>query len=614
MFTKDKENKNLEFNNSNPTALIINVASLLGIKLSAQLITQGINVYAVDVLNKETTVNIKQLKDVNPNNIKVYDLNSIEWNYFKPKRLDYIIYLDNDIPHEISSKEFLEKSKSIDSIFSLASYFKAKTIIVNDLNVLKKDKHTSGVKTKEDLYTYIEDLFNEYASVKNMNGRILNMASVYGTGDTNKNSAVNNLIQKAIKEKRIVEKGDGLSFSYYIYLEDAVAVLLKVLFEDVYSKQVLSAAGGPAISYMSVAYMVGAFSNKEVLFERGSSSVEVEDRLKSIVNPVPGWIPRVRLEEGLEYVYQSLTSTPSSAISKSVEQIQVPVSNEAQSPIGIKDFQYKEDNLVNNNNPFELNKEPVVEVKKVEEEEVKGAEVITGQKQNEEVINQQPVPDVIPSVKNSSLFDDRASTNVSLDDLRKKYLNDDIDTSDKKGHSILRFILVNMIIIVVIIFIFLLYKKGYVNFLSYNSNVSQLNSQIATESISQSTANSVISSIDSIQSGGIINNSKNSISQATIAEKYLGLSALSYVDKNYQSSTIYASMGAGLETDKSSFNKMENLANQNYYYQQILNIKNATCIVIIGNAPSNYSFEKIVVSNGNVYVLALDASYKTIMT
>jgi nucleoside-diphosphate-sugar epimerase len=308
-----------------PTSLIIFGGNPLGAKLTELLGTQKSNLILIDEFNRQTKSQIRDIKK--DHKVKTYDLSGLVSLGDNVKRIDYIFILLDQYTqqHEnISSKQFLSITNSVDAILKLAHRYNSKVLLTTtialhrrlaDLETLKiehlSDTSKSKAYTLIELQRYCETLAAEYHDQASLDIRISRIGEVIGSGiNLERNTLFTNLIKEAVTKPRITIKGEGLDSAYYVHILDVVYGLIKTIFSNKTNGEVFSLSYEEEISTLSLAYKILEMNPKadEIAF------VEAEDENpQQIYVPAKnltkiGWKPKIKFEkallETLEYVHE----------------------------------------------------------------------------------------------------------------------------------------------------------------------------------------------------------------------------------------------------------------------------------------------------------------------
>jgi nucleoside-diphosphate-sugar epimerase len=301
-----------------PTSLIVRGADPLGIELAKSLLDQGGFVIMADSGDREGLSSIGELKKYKL--FRFIDLSEIIELAEPLRRLDYIFYLSHtfeELSSEISSKSFLEYSRFLDEVLTLATQFDAKLLTttsikshqynvankIMDVDLMSQNK----VYTTAEVQRYTESLVNEYIQKNSLDARVVRLGELLGEGiEYSPHTTLGRLIQEAINENEITIFGDGLEAEYYVHLQDAVYGLIKAQFGKNTRGEIFSLAYEYEVSALSIAYKMNDFfdSPKEIRF----SATNVDDFSFKLYKPAPnlmriGWKPRIGFERALKQTF-----------------------------------------------------------------------------------------------------------------------------------------------------------------------------------------------------------------------------------------------------------------------------------------------------------------------
>ena len=255
------------FKNSAPTILIANGANLLGLKLSEILLEQGSNIIMLDEYNDSAVKMAKHFRK--DKNFLFLEQDYFNENKEKIHKLNYtfvLLHENSNLNEKISTKEFINSSQFIDSIFEFTQFKKAKSVLVTSLHNFKNTSTTD--KTAEsykffDIQTHAEKIAHEYTNDLNLNNRIIRVGTIFGPGmeidDTN---IVVRMTREALTKDYISIVGDGLEFDYYVYSMDAVYGLVKAIFNEKTKGNTYFLAYEESISYAGIANKI--LSNEDI--------------------------------------------------------------------------------------------------------------------------------------------------------------------------------------------------------------------------------------------------------------------------------------------------------------------------------------------------------------
>jgi len=317
MSTTQKTNK--------PIALVVHGANFFGEKLAEMLSTQKTNIIVVDEFTRKNRDTIKRLKQ--KYSVTTYDLSGIPSLTTELKRVDYIfILLDNFFPSksDLSSKKFISATNAIDALLKIGIEHSAKVLLSTSITQHRKiaglktpktdklsDVSSDNPYTSMELQRYCENLAAEYHDKAGLNIRICRMAEVIGDKmplDTN--TIFINMLKESITKPRITIPGEGLDYSYYIHVLDAVYGVIKAMFSNKTNGEVFSLSLPDEVSTLNLAYRILELNPKagEIIFsekasDAGPPQIYVPAKNLSKI----GWSPKIPFEqalmETLQYFY-----------------------------------------------------------------------------------------------------------------------------------------------------------------------------------------------------------------------------------------------------------------------------------------------------------------------
>ncbi len=308
-----------------PTTLIVFGGNPLGAKLVELLSTQKSNIILIDEFNRETKAQIKQIKK--DHNVKGYDFSGMESLTDKIKRVDYVFVLLNqyvDLHPEISSKQFLSITNSVDAILKLAHKHGSKVLLTSTIRLHRKlanleslrienlsDTSRSKAYALVELQRYCETLSAEYHDQTSLDIRIARVGEIIGKGiSLEKNTVFTDLIKESVTKPRITIKGEGLDSAYYIHILDVVYGLIKTVFSNKTNGEVFSLSYPEEISTLSLAYKVLELNPKaqEIAFTEAEDETPQQIYVPAKNLSKIGWKPKVRFDkailETLEHVHE----------------------------------------------------------------------------------------------------------------------------------------------------------------------------------------------------------------------------------------------------------------------------------------------------------------------
>ncbi len=310
-----------QLNSKGLTALVAGGASFLGSHLCETLLSQNIQVLAVDNLSHGNRENIKYLL-TNPHfSFLEYDLNAPSSRISDETKIDYIFHVAG-VEEKIGEKDLsletlLVNSLGTKNLLDLARVHKAKFLLVSSTDIYSgalssqslnyyfgTSKKEEKILTHHEAKRYAEALTFEYFKKYNVDARICRIQDVYGprinleTGET-----LNQLIYDALTSDKVTIVGDGLKILHPTYISDVVYGLVKaVLHEDTKGK-IFNLINPQKITVLA---LVNEFKNafaksfdlhfvkEEGVVDFGYHPLDLDTTIITL-----GWKPRVPLIEGL---------------------------------------------------------------------------------------------------------------------------------------------------------------------------------------------------------------------------------------------------------------------------------------------------------------------------
>lgn len=304
-------------NDKNPTIVIINGANWIGTKLVDTLIKSNGNVIVVDDFDEKTTPFIKHFSDNKRFAFIERDkLSSIRKNFTKIK---YFIHLKTDFntkDDDISSRQFIQETKFVDEVLTIALEKNSAYILVSSIHlhkdfILRKNftRTNKSAYTESDLQDYIERTVLEYQHKAGLNARISRVGNVYGPEmDLSKDPLLLQIVTDAFYKDEIRVYGDGLEYMYYVFITDAIQGILRALFTQGTSGQIYSITNPEEISVLSVVNKILTLDPKakRIKFLKGNPNSNPLYERAYIPDPnlsEIGWNPTMSFERGLAQLY-----------------------------------------------------------------------------------------------------------------------------------------------------------------------------------------------------------------------------------------------------------------------------------------------------------------------
>lgn len=312
--------------NQGLTALVAGGASFLGSHLCETLLTQNIQVIAVDNLSRAGQEKIKHLL-TNPHfSLLDYDLNTTPIR-IEEKKIDYVFHLasveEKESSEDLSLETLLVNSLGTKHLLDLARVHKAKFLLVSSADIysgalsssslnyyfgrsLKDEKILTHLEAKR----YAEALTFEYFKKYSLDARICRIQDVYGprlnlaSGET-----LNRLVKEGLETNKVTLEGDGLKVLHPTYVSDVVYGLVKAILQENTKGKIFNLISPHKITVLAlVNEFKKAFGKKlDLVFTKGEGNLDFPYHtldLETTLNTL-NWRPRVTLIEGLIATYAS---------------------------------------------------------------------------------------------------------------------------------------------------------------------------------------------------------------------------------------------------------------------------------------------------------------------
>jgi len=254
---------------------------------------------------------IKFIKDdisrIKKNNYKKYDCIIFSAGYGQPSR-----FLQNPLEtielNTSSLKTFILKLKKGGKFLYLSSseiYNKNKKKVINENDI-------GSTNTDDPRACYIEAkrcgeaIANIYNKKFNIDIKIIRLCLTYGPG-ARKNDArvLYEFIHRALKEKKLYVNDSGLAIRRYIYIMDAIKMMLNILLHG--KSNVYNIAGKEKITIGKLAKEIGKISSKPVYFKKKPSldgaPKNISLSIKKYENEF-GKLKLINIKEGLKRTFK----------------------------------------------------------------------------------------------------------------------------------------------------------------------------------------------------------------------------------------------------------------------------------------------------------------------
>lgn len=287
--------------------LIVNGVSFLGRNLARIVLDQGAFVSILSEFDDYAREFIKQFKD---SSFKFFDISMVSGLQNKIERLDYVVVLLDNLPKaNLKTEELLNWQNLLNHVYELAYEKDAKVVVVTSMawkKTLEATRESDAVGyIPEEVQMFGEKALMEFVGRVNLDGRVVRLGSVYGHGmNVDESSGLVKTINQALTQEEIVVPGDGLRFTYYIHVLDAVYGTIKAVFSNKTKGQIYTLANPEEMSLLTLAHKVleNTVVAKGVRFEKEEKETEPlyeKGYIPSKSLEEIGWKPKITFERGL---------------------------------------------------------------------------------------------------------------------------------------------------------------------------------------------------------------------------------------------------------------------------------------------------------------------------
>ncbi len=329
-----------------PTTLIFNGGNFCAIKLAENIVEEGGNVIILDEFSKNNSESVRKLKLIKDKHskgeIKILDIASNSDLVEILEEINFAIFFGgfNSI-YGITPARIL---KNIDLFFEIALKNHSRYLVVTNINKTDDEQFN---EVEEGLKTKTRKEMREGNGTL-ATGSLVEMGEVYGeTMDAFLNNPINSIL-KSIDEDKIIKVKNRNRFYHYLYEDDAVNAIIKVLFSDLEGEYKIS--NKEDVSNISLAFRISDLTGFKVEEEeKNDQELNMpEDRIKTTIGNLDSWTPDTSFENGIiKTVREKVTSkiVPTSIFKDENSAPVIPKNEEVKNPFGSRSF--KKVNLSN---------------------------------------------------------------------------------------------------------------------------------------------------------------------------------------------------------------------------------------------------------------------------
>lgn len=292
-----EEQQAIKFLKILPTTLIYWGANFFGEKIAKSVASNGGNVIIIDSFSRNKLSVIRKLKEESQfqkGEIKMIDVDSVNNLEEILPKVNFSIFLGNFfIPEDDNLKKRLN---SIENFIKISRDRNSKICIVININ-------TSVNKDFGELSNHIYNF--AITNIKSFGGVLVKIGEIYGEDMNDFIENPINQIVHSIKNENIIKIDKEHEFYHYIYIDDAISGIMPLIFTNNNGEYYLS--DKEDISNISLCFRISDITGIKVEKNEGqeNNTPTREDRIKTISNLPPEWVPKTRVENGLERTIQA---------------------------------------------------------------------------------------------------------------------------------------------------------------------------------------------------------------------------------------------------------------------------------------------------------------------
>lgn len=303
-----------------PTVLIAGGAGFIGSNLAETLLLQNARVVVLDNFSSGKDNYITPLLQ-NPK----FALFNADINKGIPEEIesvDYIFHLASIEPHmsdsnEVSLNSLLTNSLGTKVLLDFANKCKAKLLLVSSTNIyqgmmssLNLDRYFGSTNQDERKYShaeakrYAEALVGEYYKRYNTDVRIVRVPEIYGPKmELNTGAPIGMFLKDLLDDKDLTLYGEGTDKEYYLYVTDAVAGIIKALFNEHTEGKIYSLVDKEHFTTLELAYLLKSLAQREIqIIFKNKSRIIDHPRINPDISNLGElkWDTKVNLKDGLK--------------------------------------------------------------------------------------------------------------------------------------------------------------------------------------------------------------------------------------------------------------------------------------------------------------------------
>lgn len=282
-----------------PTVLVYNGISFLGLNLCTALLEKGARVVVLDKVDDEVRSRAKKLL-AHPN----FALFNIDPDKGLPEKIhsvDYIFSLAYPEDYTLENRDLVSEAFATKHLLDLAVASKAKFALIEPLFYKKVEGENSEKYSYEKNSSFLRSLIWDYIDNRNLNGRIIRLCQIYGSGmPLESSTGLVRFLRSILEHRNLKIFGEGVAKGYYLHIDDAVEGIIKALFYKRTSGRIFKLISEDSHADLELAFIFKSLANSEVNLEYGEGTFEEFVFNTTLGETVPRWEAEVSLKEGLQ--------------------------------------------------------------------------------------------------------------------------------------------------------------------------------------------------------------------------------------------------------------------------------------------------------------------------
>lgn len=302
-----------------PTILIAGGAGFVGSHLAEVLLKKEARVIVLDNFSTGKEVHVNHLLnnpkfalfDVDINSGIPEEIESVDYIFHLAGLEEYLyskeeLNLDSLLTNAVGTKNLLDLAKKSDAKFLLAS---STDVYEGMMSQLSLDKYFGNTLEAEKKYSlteakrYAEALVWEYYKKYNTDIRVVRLPEVYGPRmSLDSTGSLGTFLRNLIDGKDLTVYDEGTDKEHYLYINDAVAGMVKALLQEGTEGKIFSLIEKEPISVLEAAYLVKSLADRklEITYKDKKSSIKTKNGVIDTYNlSIIKWSAQTSLKDGL---------------------------------------------------------------------------------------------------------------------------------------------------------------------------------------------------------------------------------------------------------------------------------------------------------------------------